>query len=145
MRREWRCRCSRKRSRTAPEQLRQAIDLALLEEIGQPAKDDVPDLQKALSSANPAYRRAAAQALLLVGPDAVDAVDSLLASLKVKDVEFRVAVVKAVGAIGPPADKTDKVVQELTALLKDSPAELQLPIVSTLGSLGEKANRPCPS
>ena len=45
----------------APEQLRQAIDLALLEEIGQPAKDDVPDLQKALSSANPAYRRAAAQ------------------------------------------------------------------------------------
>jgi HEAT repeat protein len=129
----------------APEALRQAIQLALQDEIGQPAKDDVPDLQKALSSSNAAYRRAAAQALLLVGPDAVDALDSLLATLKVEDVEFRIAVVKAIGAIGPPPGKADKVVADLTALLKGSPPELQLPLVSTLGSLGATAHKAVPA
>jgi len=68
-------------------------------------------------------------------------VPALIAALKVEEVEFRIAVVHALGAAGPAAARA---VEPLTALLKDSPVALQRAIVTTLGGLGPESAQSVP-
>src|SRR5262249_52543221 len=68
-----------------------------------PEEKDVPILADSLKSADPEFRRLAAEALAKMGPQARPAIPALLTNLKGKDKALRLVAMRALKTIGPDA------------------------------------------
>jgi HEAT repeat protein len=90
--------------------------------LGKYGKAAVPELRKALKEKDNLVRRNAAEAIALIGPDAREAVDDLVAALKSerpamrrRDNSFKASYVEALAAIGPDAKSAVKYLEESIA------------------------------
>jgi HEAT repeat protein len=87
---------------------------AAADALGRIGAAAVPELVKALSSADPAAREKAVQVLGRMGPEAATAVPHLIGLLNDPDVSVRKATARTLGQIGPAAkDAVPALIQTL--------------------------------
>jgi HEAT repeat protein len=86
-----------------------------LAKVGPRARDALPQLREALRDENGFVRNRAVNVIGRLGPDAADALKDLVACLKSeKVVENRIAVLQALGQMGPQAKEAAGLVAEFT-------------------------------
>jgi HEAT repeat protein len=110
-----------------------------------PTKEAVPSFREALEDPEPSVAERAAEGLGWIGPDAKEAVPTLIKRLKDPPSEnFRVTAVAALGRIGPKAKAAVPLLIELIQQ-KEAPAKARRTAVSALGKMGPIAKTAVPT